>query len=125
MKCFNHRDADAIGICKACQKALCAECANDLDHGLACKDKHETEVEALNTIVSRATRAHSSAPKGIVIGPLFYATMGIIFTVTGFLETGDIRYFMSVFGIAFIILALVVYQHQRKIYRERRPNKAL
>ncbi len=26
MKCFNHHDRDAFGICKTCGKALCLEC---------------------------------------------------------------------------------------------------
>ena len=37
MKCHRHRERDAVGVCAACGKGLCAEdCAQDGDFGLHC-----------------------------------------------------------------------------------------
>ncbi len=53
MKCYNHPEENAVGLCKHCSKGLCKECLTDLSHGLACKNKHEAEVETLNELISR------------------------------------------------------------------------
>lgn len=38
MKCYNHHDRDAFGICKACGKGLCLECLKEDKGVLLCKD---------------------------------------------------------------------------------------
>jgi len=41
MKCYNHHDRDAFGICKSCGKGLCLECMKKEDGAVFCKnDKH-------------------------------------------------------------------------------------
>lgn len=47
MKCFEHLDRDAIGLCIVCQRGLCPECAADLKRGLACKARCESEAGRL------------------------------------------------------------------------------
>lgn len=45
MKCYNHHDRDAFGICKVCGKGLCLECLKE-DKGViicnnaVCSDKY-------------------------------------------------------------------------------------
>ncbi len=38
MKCYNHHDRDAFGVCKACGKGLCLECIEKQDGIVVCKD---------------------------------------------------------------------------------------
>ena len=39
MKCYNHHDRDAFGICRICGKGLCLECmSQDQEHGIYCKN---------------------------------------------------------------------------------------
>lgn len=39
MKCHRHRERDAVGVCAACGKGLCAEvCTHDGDFGLHCDE---------------------------------------------------------------------------------------
>ena len=41
MKCYNHHDRDAFGICKVCGKGLCLECMSDKkENGVYCKDSN-------------------------------------------------------------------------------------
>ena len=47
MKCAYHPETDAIGICMACERGVCAACAVDMERGLACKDRCEPEVRRL------------------------------------------------------------------------------
>lgn len=53
MKCFNHDGADAVAICKNCNKALCHTCAIDVGNGVACAGACEQEVRALNELIRR------------------------------------------------------------------------
>jgi len=36
MKCYVHRENEAIGVCSVCFKAICAECAHEKDGKLVC-----------------------------------------------------------------------------------------
>jgi len=53
MKCFNHDAADAVAICKNCNKALCRACAVDVGNGIACLNSCEQEVRSVNELVQR------------------------------------------------------------------------
>ena len=53
MKCFNHDAADAVAICKNCNKALCRACAVDVGNGIACLNSCEQEVISVNEMIQR------------------------------------------------------------------------
>lgn len=38
MKCYNHPESDAIGACVSCKKAMCGECAVEVQGRLICRD---------------------------------------------------------------------------------------
>lgn len=37
MKCYNHHDRDAFGICRVCGKGLCLECMDSDSTDVRCK----------------------------------------------------------------------------------------
>jgi len=39
MKCYNHHDRDAFGVCKACGKGLCLECLKQVNGVILCKNE--------------------------------------------------------------------------------------
>jgi len=47
MRCFNHAEVRAVGLCKNCGKGICHECLVDLGNGLACKPQCEERVSIL------------------------------------------------------------------------------
>lgn len=54
MKCFNHHDRDAFGICAVCGKGLCLECMQSLGNKIICRDKkckNEVKVQKFLSIV--------------------------------------------------------------------------
>ena len=61
MKCFNHEGADAVAICKNCNKALCHVCAVDVGNGLSCVGPCQQEVTALNELIRRNRTAAQRA----------------------------------------------------------------
>lgn len=118
MKCFNHTDKDSVGICKACSKGLCLECATDLGHGLACKGVHETEVENVNTVISKNIDAIESAPKNALILPAFFLLFGLIFAGYGYFSKQGITGFSFILGIAFIGFAIVTFVRSRALLND-------
>ena len=71
MKCFYHPSADAVGLCKHCQRGLCAACGAERDGGLACKDRHETEVDQVTALVRRNVQV------GVKAQPLSFVAFGV------------------------------------------------
>lgn len=62
MKCFRHRESEALGICKNCSKGLCSGCLVDLNNGIACKNACAVATKARHTVLA-----------------LSYCTMGFLF----------------------------------------------
>ena len=119
MNCFNHPEVSSIGICKSCSKGLCTNCAADLDHGLACKNKHESQVESLNMIIDKSTKAYSAAPKNIIIAPIFYMFMGLVFAGFGFFSRQGVTGLPFVLGVGFIVFAVVIFIRNRAIFSSK------
>ncbi|UUY07086.1 hypothetical protein LRS11_14765 [Pseudomonas sp. J452] len=115
MHCFNHPDTPALGTCKACCKGLCAECTTDMDHGLACKDKHEAMVEAYQFIIDKNSEIYSAAPQNILITSLFYLFMGGAFSFYGY-RSGGVTDLPFMLGIGFIVFAVVTYIRSKALF---------
>ena len=60
MKCFMHRQKDAIGVCKTCGKAMCSDCSSYSGHSSICpvclKNQMEKELN-LRTIARSSLRS--------------------------------------------------------------------
>ncbi len=51
MKCYNHHDRDAFGICTVCGKGLCLECMSTKNGAVTCKDKKCVNIFNLRRIL--------------------------------------------------------------------------
>lgn len=119
MLCFNHPEKEAVGICKACQRGLCAECATDLGHGLACKGKHETQVNTLEAIINRSAKIYAITPKTRNAAPLFYGFTGAVFAGFGLLKGNGFADFSFVLGAGFVAFAIYIYVYNKKAYASK------
>jgi len=115
MRCFTHTEREAVGVCKACAKGLCPECASDLGHGLACRGVHEPAVERLNQLTLRASRVQSTAGRARYAAPAFTGTVGLIFCGYGYLHEG-MRGFLFPLGCIFVVYGLIVFGANRRAY---------
>jgi len=120
MRCFNHPDREAVGICKGCSKGLCTDCVVDLGHGIACKGVHEELVETYNTIVTKNARLHAAAQRNTLVAPLFYAFMGFLLLGYSLFNGDGFTSFLSLMGLGFLIFAAFVYRANRKVYAKDR-----
>ena len=113
MKCYSHRGEDAVGVCKSCQKALCAECAVDLGKGIACRDRCEEDVKQLIAIVDASIR-YSPASRSLVgaakrtgmLSAGFLVAMGAVFLWWG-MTTDEGLGFSTVFGGGFVLYGVL------------------
>ncbi len=83
MNCFYHPDQSAIGLCKHCQRGLCAECAAVMDDVLACKGRHEDEVHALEQLTARNLFQSKRVGSGYMRNAIFYGSVGVVFAGFG------------------------------------------
>src|SRR6185369_14793503 len=69
MRCFYHRDKEAVGSCKSCGKGVCAECAVDLGKGLACRSRCEESARAIIELVDRNIQLSTNPAKAQLVVP--------------------------------------------------------
>ena len=117
MNCFYHPDRVAIGNCKHCYKGLCTDCANDLEFGLACKDKHEDELKSIDMIIKKNAKAYSSASRNTLLAPIFYLFMGLVFAGYGYFSSKGVASLPFVMGVGFSIFAVLIFIQSRKLHK--------
>ena len=78
MNCFTHTDRVALGICRACSKGLCKECAVDLTHSISCKGACAEKAAVLHRQVQQSSVVLSTQSKNRYIMPVFFIFMGLM-----------------------------------------------
>ncbi len=86
MKCFYHAEADAIGLCKFCQRGLCHACAEQRPSGLACRGEHAARVDAIDTLIDRNVKLSSGAQRMSLLALIVYFGSAAVFAYLGFNE---------------------------------------
>jgi hypothetical protein len=112
MKCHHHLDRDAIGICMACERGVCTECANDMERALACTGRCEPEVRRLLDMrdwgfaqPSRQVKILSYTQSNMRRSGAFLMVVGICVIVLGF-WTNKVQTFAALGGVPFVFGAL-------------------
>ncbi len=116
MNCFYHSNEPAVGICKACSKGLCTDCAADLGHGIACKNKHEQRAEDIELVISRNANAFKVGNKSSLIVPVFNFLGGLLFSGVSLLAWPTINWFLLLFGLGFLAYAITLLYHRRAVW---------
>jgi hypothetical protein len=78
MKCFNHRELDAIAVCKHCGRGTCSDCAVEVCSSMACRSRCEAEVRAGFDMVARASSAMEKGNANHYKVAVFVGLMGLI-----------------------------------------------
>jgi hypothetical protein len=117
MKCFNHPEIDAIGICKNCNKGLCRDCLTELENGIACTATCVDEVKQINTLINRNKQSFNFASGAHMRNAFMFGAMGIVFIVFGLITEG-LTGFLSVMGLLFLLGAIFSFISAKKIKRK-------
>ena len=121
MKCFDHSDQDAVGICKSCQKGLCKDCAVDLTNGIACRARCEAQVRALSQLIESSVRLPPVATMAHLHlgGAAFNLVLGTVFTLWGIRGPG----LVLALGVVFLIWGAVELSNGLRVRRLDRVSK--
>jgi hypothetical protein len=115
MKCFYHNASDAVGICKSCNKGICLECATEIGVGLACQNRCEAEVIAINQLIERNKRTHQTTGRAYAQYSIWLALAGVVFVGYGLYQTrkeGLIVF--GLLGLIFLLGAIFSYSTSKK-----------
>lgn len=120
MNCYQHHDQVAIGVCKACNKAVCPTCAVDTGRGLACCDVCAQEVADQNQIIDKSKQIYGigSTSKLPPSGILVYLFFGLVFTGFGvypWVMYGEPEWFSLIMGGGFFAVGILVYYRTRSL----------
>lgn len=108
MKCFNHHDRDAFGICKTCGKALCLECMSKNSDNVVCANNLKCQMLAKqnDALVGNANKLYSKENIGryklVGIG---YLLIGITFAVVCIMTNFSI--IIGSIAVIFIMLGVI------------------
>jgi hypothetical protein len=114
MRCFYHHDAEAVGVCKNCGRGVCADCASEVDNGIACRQRCEDEVRALNRLTDRSKLAYGRARSAYVRIALFYFVVGLAFMIAGMFNWHRLAWGLTPAGVIFTVMAFLHYSMARK-----------
>jgi hypothetical protein len=82
MKCFNHRELDALAVCKHCGRALCSSCAAETEDLIACRGRCENFVS--KTVKVQQAGIHSLNMQVPMYRWLAFFLYGIAAVMCGF-----------------------------------------
>lgn len=117
MNCYYHPNIPASGLCKHCQRGLCTECSALVDDSLACKDRHEEQVSALEELAKQNIIKSKRAGSDYVRNTIFYGIVGVLFTAFGVSQLkwlGLQALVYAIIGLALLWAALANYLESRR-----------
>ena len=117
MNCFYHPDKPAVGLCKHCQRGLCIACAADVEGNLACKDSHEEQVRALDSLTARNLLQAKRVGSVYSRNAIFYFLVGVLFAGFGLYQfrfLGLQAIFLIFIGVFLLYAAIANFLESRK-----------
>jgi hypothetical protein len=120
MQCFQHQDKAAVGLCKACHKAVCSSCARDTGRGLACSEICLAEVNATNEILDKSKQIYNIGNKSKLptTGILFYFFFALVCLGVGLYPLNydkSPEWFLVLMGSGFLVFGTMAYIRTRKL----------
>lgn len=125
MKCFYHHAVDAVAICKNCNRGICSDCCSELLNGVACKNRCEAEVEAINYLIDRNKTSYQKVSSAYSRNALIFLLMGILFFAFGVIDIAQnptFGWLSLLCGIIFLIGALFYFSTGRKYIQKDTTN---
>ncbi len=122
MQCFYHPSQPAVGVCQACGRGLCRECAAEVNERLACRDRHEAMVRSLDDLTQHALTQRRRTRTIYLRNAAFYFLSGGAFVAFGASQLrwmGMTALLLLVLGVFLLLAALFHFLESRKYDRQR------
>jgi hypothetical protein len=84
MRCYSHREEDAIAVCRNCGKAACADCCEDTGQGIACCATCAGELWETDRLKNKQKQSYgigASPPVPATVSTYFF--FGLILSLVG------------------------------------------
>jgi hypothetical protein len=117
MNCYYHPTQPAVGLCKHCERGLCIDCATDVEGSLACKDRHEGQVRALDMLTARNLLQAGRIGSVYRRNAIFYGLVGFLFAGFGLTQIRWLGWqgiFLLAIGVFLLYAAVANYLESRK-----------
>ncbi|HJR67339.1 MAG TPA: hypothetical protein VJ802_13000 [Gemmatimonadaceae bacterium] len=79
MRCYYHRDVDAVATCRNCCRGLCEGCTAEVNKMSACRGRCEADVAAVQTLLARSDRAFTTAARQMRIAAFICLLFAALF----------------------------------------------
>lgn len=119
MNCFYHPDRPAVGLCKHCQRGVCADCAAVVDDVLACASRHEDEVRMSEQLAARNLFQSKRVSASYLRNAIFYGLVGVLFAGFGWMQYR----FLGLQAVFFILIGLFLLYASIANYLEGRKHR--
>lgn len=117
MKCYQHPETDAVGICRHCAKGVCKQCGVLVENCLACRYSCEQQVARTLRTVERGTRTMEQHPRNLKAMAAILGLAGGAMVGYGFTERGGSL--LIVLGAMFLAFAAIYAITLRRLTRKR------
>ena len=81
MRCYYHRDVDAVATCRNCCRGLCEGCTAEVNKMSACRGLCEADVAAVQVLLARSDRAFTTAARQLRIAAFICLLFAALFVV--------------------------------------------
>jgi hypothetical protein len=123
MRCFNHPDRDAVGICSSCRRGVCVECAHEVGKSLACTGQCEDDT-AVDEAMKPTVESIQAYEKDYKSMSMIFLSMALLFlswtapSVFIFYE----RDLIQAFSLCIVLLISVGLVFIRRYYKTSRKQ---
>ena len=118
MRCYNHHDKDAVGVCKACGRALCPACAVEVEKAVACRDRCESDVSTMLALNRNALQFAKGTKQARYLGPATLVVVGVMLMGMGLSYDGiDLAVGAGAIVVAIGLAFLVIQYRMAKALR--------
>jgi hypothetical protein len=115
MKCFVHRQSDAVGVCKSCSRALCPECVAEFPDGITCRGRCEQVVSGLNTLLARNMALAPSAHRIWYAYAIVMALLALMVFSLAVALKPPASIINLALGVGLLAVTVVCYRHGRTL----------
>ena len=122
MHCFTHQDAEAIGVCHVCGRAVCRACVHAEVLSLTCSDTCAARQRTMTALIDFNSRnLELQTQRRIPLMSLFTAALGTVMLVVAvwpaLVHDRPIEWYSLVMGAIFLSWAVVIYRATKRLTR--------